>query len=341
MRRFYTPTVLRNVICGMCVLTLVIGLSPAALARVVFQNDFNDDPTGTYSVSNLKADWNNPSWNDGVSDGRVTVIDGSEAYKGKSIKARYPAHSYGYVQWIARFDKHFDELYSSFWIKFDKNFDFVRGGKVPGMCGGMCNEGGDKPNGQDGFGGIMMWRPNGKVVQYVYHPDQPGMYGEDFPWNIGGQRYFEPGQWHQIENYIKMNTPGQRNGMIKGWFDGELALEVANMRFRDVDTFGVDAFFFQTHFGGGDSSWQPNTDQHIYYDEFVVATERVGEGGPGQSELEGDVNEDGMIDIFDLVLIAQNFGKTSGFDSRADANGDGKVDIFDLVVVAQHFGETG
>jgi hypothetical protein len=53
------------------------------------------------------------------------------------------------------------------------------------------------------------------------------------------------------------------------------------------------------------------------------------------------VTGDGKVDIFDLVLVAQNFGKTSGFDSRADANDDGKVDIFDLVIVAQNFGRGG
>jgi hypothetical protein len=51
------------------------------------------------------------------------------------------------------------------------------------------------------------------------------------------------------------------------------------------------------------------------------------------------LNCDGLVDIFDLVLVAQNFGLANGFDSRADANGDGAVDIFDLVIVAQNFGK--
>lgn len=58
------------------------------------------------------------------------------------------------------------------------------------------------------------------------------------------------------------------------------------------------------------------------------------------ASIPGDLNNDGTVDIFDLVLVATNFGKTSGYDQRADANQDGKVDIFDLVLVAQHFGRT-
>jgi hypothetical protein len=53
------------------------------------------------------------------------------------------------------------------------------------------------------------------------------------------------------------------------------------------------------------------------------------------------VNGDGKVDIFDLVIVAQNFGMASGFDTRADLNNDNAVDIFDLVVVAQNFGKTG
>ena len=50
-----------------------------------------------------------------------------------------------------------------------------------------------------------------------------------------------------------------------------------------------------------------------------------------------DVNGDGNVNIFDLILIAQNFGKAN---PQADANGDGSVNIFDLIVVAQHLGES-
>ncbi|MFH1510839.1 MAG: dockerin type I domain-containing protein [Candidatus Woesearchaeota archaeon] len=57
--------------------------------------------------------------------------------------------------------------------------------------------------------------------------------------------------------------------------------------------------------------------------------------------IAGDLNCDKKVDIFDLVLVAQNYGKTSGFDVRADANKDGEVNIFDLVLVAQNYGKAG
>ena len=51
----------------------------------------------------------------------------------------------------------------------------------------------------------------------------------------------------------------------------------------------------------------------------------------------GDVNGDGHVNIFDLVFVAQQFGKSVPADSPADVNSDGVVNILDLVRVAQEF----
>ncbi|MCZ6676062.1 MAG: right-handed parallel beta-helix repeat-containing protein [Candidatus Poribacteria bacterium] len=52
-----------------------------------------------------------------------------------------------------------------------------------------------------------------------------------------------------------------------------------------------------------------------------------------------DVNEDGVTDIADLVVVGRQFGAAALTNPRADVNGDGGVDVLDFVVVASHFGE--
>ena len=56
----------------------------------------------------------------------------------------------------------------------------------------------------------------------------------------------------------------------------------------------------------------------------------------GTAYTKSDVNEDGEINILDLVLVAQAFETQ---DANADVNGDGTVNILDLVEVASHLGE--
>ena len=51
-----------------------------------------------------------------------------------------------------------------------------------------------------------------------------------------------------------------------------------------------------------------------------------------------DVNDDGIVNIQDMVLVASEVGQ-SGDALKGDVNGDGSVDVRDLVLVAAHFNE--
>ena len=59
-----------------------------------------------------------------------------------------------------------------------------------------------------------------------------------------------------------------------------------------------------------------------------------------EQALVGDVNRDNSVNIFDLVVVTGQFGK-SGTGLSGDVNGDSSVNIFDLVMVAGNFGKSG
>ena len=66
-----------------------------------------------------------------------------------------------------------------------------------------------------------------------------------------------------------------------------------------------------------------------------------GKGTTLQQCIAGDLDCNKMVDILDLILVANSFGKSSGFDIRADPNKDNAVNVYDLVIVGSNFGKTG
>lgn len=52
----------------------------------------------------------------------------------------------------------------------------------------------------------------------------------------------------------------------------------------------------------------------------------------------GDVNGDGIVNIFDLIRIGRVYGQSAAADPAADLNGDGQIDLFDVVMVASAYG---
>ena len=56
--------------------------------------------------------------------------------------------------------------------------------------------------------------------------------------------------------------------------------------------------------------------------------------------LTSDVNQDGQVNVLDLILVAQNFGEDASANRQSDVNGDGTINVLDLIVVAQNFGES-
>jgi hypothetical protein len=86
--------------------------------------------------------------------------------------------------------------------------------------------------------------------------------------------------------------------------------------------------------------------QFLFEHEMYLATELrncdTGAGTeyrpPSVTLVAGDLNRDQNIDIMDLTRCAGVFGSA---DPGADINGDGVVNLFDLVLIGINFGQTG
>ena len=156
-------------------------------------------------------------------------------------------------------------------MKFAEDFDFVKGGKLPGFCGGKF-EPGKIPNGQDAFSSRIMWRQKGRLVSYVYHMNQKSIYGDDFQWTqtSGENVVLIPGKWHKIQFTLKLNEAEKTNGMIVARFDESEALNATQLKFRTSDRLKIDKLCFNTFFGGNDQSWAPTKEQTLWIRNLVV-----------------------------------------------------------------------
>lgn len=77
---------------------------------------------------------------------------------------------------------------------------------------------------------------------------------------------------YYIRQYIKLNTPGQRNGVLKMYIDGTLELERKNILYRKAGKVDVkinDAIFHTYRAGGkNDPRWISPTTDYTYFDDF-------------------------------------------------------------------------
>ncbi|KAM0748883.1 hypothetical protein T439DRAFT_290964 [Meredithblackwellia eburnea MCA 4105] len=121
----------------------------------------------------------------------------------------------------------------SYSIFFPVGFDFVKGGKLPGLYGGHTGCSGGKQS-EDCFSTRLMFRTGGMGEMYLYAPksSQPDSLCKTLPvsycdgpygMSIGrGAWTFKTGEWTNIRQDVVLNTPGQPDGSFQIFVnDGE------------------------------------------------------------------------------------------------------------------------
>jgi hypothetical protein len=175
-----------------------------------------------------------------------------------------------------------DHLFLRYYVRFPKDFDFKKGGKLPGFYGGTEVSGGRIPDGTNGFSTRFMWRTDGQGEVYVYMPSSP-----KFGTSLGrGSWTFARDKWQCIEQEFTLNTPARSDGVVRVWLDGEPVYTNESLLIRTVPSLQIEGIFFSTFFGGGDASWAPDTDTYADFAAFATGPKRIGcaETQPGRSK---------------------------------------------------------
>lgn len=237
--------------------------------------DFNQSPLGPYSAAALAADWGPPLLWAALHD-RV-VIETPQGASGRVMRVAYPQGAVGPAQGGAQFVVPLppsDELWLRYRVKFAEGFDFRRGGKLPGLNSGRGHySGGNLPVNGDGWSARLVWTEGGQLNLYVYSVDIEGPWGEVR--SLGPTAVARPGQWHTVIQQIRLNRPGQSDGLLAVWVDGQLGYSQDNRRWRSGEQGRIDSLFFSTFHGGQGADWAPRHDSHAEFDDFSVSRARL------------------------------------------------------------------
>lgn len=154
----------------------------------------------------------------------------------------------------------------SYRVRFAPNFDFVKGGKLPGLFGGDRISGKNYPTGDDGFSTRLHWRADGYGEIKAYLPVDGGSAPE-----FGKNSFrFQPGQWHLIQQQVILNDPKKQNGHLLMWFDGKLVINEKDVLYRTSSQLRIEGLFFSTFFGGRTEEWASREDTYADFRDFSV-----------------------------------------------------------------------
>ena len=97
--------------------------------------------------------------------------------------------------------------------------------------------------------------------------------GNGFPWNVAEPDKIVPGKWFCVETMAKLNTPGEKDGVVKLWVNGKLVTSVEDLILRDEEHADItfDMWFLGPYYHPG----VPKT-QKTYIDAIVVSTSPIG-----------------------------------------------------------------
>lgn len=156
----------------------------------------------------------------------------------------------------------------SYDVKFASDFDFVKEGKLPGLCSKDDVSGGIKPTGKNGFSVRVIWRKDGQPAAYVYHMNQEGKYGDIF---YGQNARFQRDIWQKIKLVVSINDIDQHNGKIQAYLNEQLFFERSDFVFRTTKSIQIERLMFETFFGGDDITWAPKKQEKLWIRNLEVS----------------------------------------------------------------------
>jgi hypothetical protein len=257
---------------------------------VVFSDDFESYSTAsaltnrwtrTFQAPNIRIATEPGNFYSGTKAIEFTVPQQGTEASGTVIKAISPGR---------------DILFLRYYGKFDSGFNVIGSSHIGSTMSGNYCCAGLKADGYNQF--FVSYEAGreetsiaspGKLRVYVYHPDQRDIWGDHYfptgvvspftavPGSFGSTFVARPdivpqlGRWYAYELMVKVNTPGQRDGRIAMWLDGQLVADFPNLRLRETTNLKIDQISVDLYVKSN-----TRAAARRWIDNVVVATSYIG-----------------------------------------------------------------
>ena len=250
----------------------------------VYEKNADYFPLGVYTRDQVIADWNTTFGNGfsrrGRGEDRVSIVQSTAPDTGRALKIKYPKDQVDSkdsgAQWETNLKGKYEDLYLSYDMMFGPNFELIkpgpntgRTGKLPGLAGGL--EVDDKDDEYTAWDGKLQFRDQDELE---FNVKTPLNNSKHFTW-LEKAYTIPKGRWFNIEIRYKLNTVGQKDGIMQAWLDGVLLGQYLNAEFRDNPNVKINKMFFSTFYGGNFENDAPTQDVFAYFDNFIVDTQRI------------------------------------------------------------------
>ena len=208
---------------------------------------------------------------------RLEAVEGAGVNGSAGLKASYVGYSRGSERIVVEYP--FGEKGTSYTlcydVKFDEDFQFVRGGKIMGLGPEEKITGGNKVT-PGGWSARSNFAAEGGVHTYVYSQNKTGKWGES---QHSENPVFEKGRYHKVTLQVRLNDPpSEANGTARIYVDGRLQVDHSNIQFRRIEGEGtlISSVLFETFHGGNTESYAPRaatgsfTTVYAYFDNIEV-----------------------------------------------------------------------
>jgi hypothetical protein len=256
------------------ILSLLI-LSVLHVNSLTWTGDFGS--FSTWTISNSYGDTN-----------REIVLDPKGSGE-KVLKIKYPLGSYagptitskGTGFYVYPFGKtsQLTTATLEYEILFPTEFEWVKGGKLPGMFGGRPSCTGQDVA-ADCYSARFMWGANGNGYPYLYIPkDAPHLLEfcaytqykdckRDYAFSFNSTSYFTKNSWIKVKENIVLNTPNKPDGILQVWINGVKKIDYRKIIWRSVSTVNTVGFQIESFFGGSTVDWATPIATYTLYKGF-------------------------------------------------------------------------